>query len=180
MAQMTTRQRRQIVAWCLAHNKDVTATCAQFGVSQATLYRWLAQYAAHPDKPLRAKSRKPHHTRLPSWTPAEILAFCGLLCQHPSWGRGRLTIALRAQHGMRHSEASVGRMLKLLRHHCPVCHSKDGRHDRLMHAFSQDLAALGFPPTLPGKLRRLLTPDREKAAVLREAEALLRGKLEED
>jgi len=179
MAQMTTRQRRRIIPWYLAHGKHVPATAAQFGVSPATVYRWLAQYAAHPDQPLRAKSRKPHHTRLPAWTPAEVLALCGLLCHHPQWGRGRLTVALRARHGSTHSASSVGRMLQLLRRRCPVCLEHDGRYNPLTHALKQDLASLGLPPTLPGKLRRLLTPDREKAAVLRAAEAFLGEEVDE-
>src|SRR5262249_41529867 len=58
MPQMTTKQRRQLVRWYCADGTDVLGTCAQFGVSH--------QYAAHPHKPLRAKSRRAHYTRLPS------------------------------------------------------------------------------------------------------------------
>ena len=39
--QLTTRQRRQMIHWHVAHGANIPATCAQFGVSRATLYRWL-------------------------------------------------------------------------------------------------------------------------------------------
>ena len=39
MPQPTTQQRRQMIRWHFAHGEDVNATCAQFGVSRATLYR---------------------------------------------------------------------------------------------------------------------------------------------
>ena len=63
MPQPTTRQRRLWIAWHFAHGENVSATCAQFGIHRSTLYRWLARYANQPQKPLRARSRRPQTTR---------------------------------------------------------------------------------------------------------------------
>ena len=63
MPQLNARQRRQMLNWYIAHGENVAATCAQFGVSRATFYRWRARYAANPRKPLRAQSRRPHTSR---------------------------------------------------------------------------------------------------------------------
>jgi len=177
MPQMNTRQRRQVVQWCMAHGKDIAATGARFGVSRATLYRWLAHQAAYPGEPIRAQSRRPHTTRGPAWSREDFAMLCHLTMAHPTWGRGRLTAALAAQTGILRSPATVGRMLAWMRARCPICSARDGRHDPGVHALDETLVQAGVskplrpPPRDPEKRARR----RDQAAILREAQALIRA-----
>ena len=160
MPQPTTRQRRQWIDWYFAHGEDGSATCAHWGIHRSTLSRWLTRYAAQPTKPLRAQSRRPHTTRQSTWSSEELLCVCALLDTHPTWGRGRVTVALRARTGTRRSEATVGRLLAHVRERCPVCDGRDGRHNPAMRAFRSDLAQVGGPaPTMP-RARRARDPRR--------------------
>ena len=176
MRQMNARQRRQMLHWHVAHGARIAATCAQFGVSRATLYRWLARHAAAPQKPLRAQSRRPQTTRGLTWTYEEVVMLCDLMMAQPTWGRGRLTTALASLTEIARSPATVGRMLVWIRRQCPICHGREGRHDPGAHALIQDIAHAGI--RLPLRLPR---PDpeqrrlrRAKAAIMREAQAILR------
>jgi hypothetical protein len=177
MPQLNARQRRQMLDWYVAHGENLAATCAQFGVSRATFYRWRARYAANPTKPLRAQSRRPHTRRGPAWSRAEVMKLCDLTIAHPTWGRGRLTAALTAQTAPPRSPATVGRMLAWIRARCPICRGRGGRHNVLVHALDKDLGQLGVvQPLLP------LPPDpekkalrREQAAIVREARAIIHG-----
>ena len=177
MAQMHTRQRRQVVKWCVAHDKNIAATCARFGISRATLYRWLAHQAASPGEPLCAQSRRPHTTRGPAWSRAAFAKLCDLTMAHPPWGRGRLRAALVEQTGISRSPATVGRMLAEMRAQCPLCGERDGYHRLALHVQDKELVQAGVSLPL-----RPLPPDpektalrREKAAIMREAQALVRG-----
>ena len=84
MPQPTTRQRRQWIDWYFAHGEDVSATCAHWGIHRSTLSRWLTRYRAQPTKPLRARSRRPHTTRRPTWSPEDLMCVCTLLGTHPT------------------------------------------------------------------------------------------------
>jgi len=177
MAQMNARQRRQAVKWCMAHGKDIAATCARFGVSRATLYRWLAHQAAYPGEPIRAQSRRPHTTRGPAWSREEFAILCDLTMAHPTWGRGRLTAALADQTRTPCSPATVGRMLARMRAQCPICGEREGRHAPGLHTLDKDLVQAGIAkplvPPPPDPEKRALR--REQAAIVRAARALVRG-----
>jgi hypothetical protein len=176
MPQPTPRQRRQWMAWYFAHAQDITATCQQFGMSRSTLYRWLARSAAQPQKPLRARARRPQIPRRPTWSLDELRLVCGLLGQYPTWGRRRVADALFALTGTLWSEATVGRMLARMQPRCPICQGLAGRHDVLAYALASDLPQLGVPgPTLP-RTHSATAPDPEVAALIREATALARRK----
>ena len=174
--QLTARQRRHMVEWHRAHGASIPATCAQFGVSRATLYRWLAHHAADPQKPLRSQSRRPHTRRGSAWARAEVAKLCALMIDHPTWGRGRLTVALAAQTTTSRSPATVGRMLARIRVRCPICGGREGYHERGAHALDQDLTQGGVSmplrPAPPDPEKTALR--REKAAAVREVQRLLR------
>ena len=178
MPQRTARQRRQIVQRHVAHGASLAATCAQCGVSRATLARWLARYTADPKRPLRARSRRPQTPRRPAWSPEELMRLCELTVAQPRWGRGRLTVALAAQMQVARSPATVGRMLAQIRAQCPLCLEKEGYHYRFLHTALQELRRLGLtlPPRPPRATLGVERDElrREQAAILAEAQALLR------
>ena len=128
MPQPTSQQRRRCIRWYFAHSKDVPATCAQFGISRATLYRWLAQYAAAPEKPLRAQSRRPHRTRQPTWTLGDLCLLSDLVLDHPQATRRQLQRRFAALTGVHCSETTVGRMLRVIAQRCPRCARKHHQH----------------------------------------------------
>src|SRR5262249_54737586 len=138
MRQFTAQQRRHMLNWHVAHGASMPATCAQCGVSRATLYRWLARHAANPHKPLRAQSRRPHTTRGVAWAPEVVVRLCALTMAQPTWGRGRLTAALAAQTATPPLPATVGRMLAWIRTRCPMCGGRGGRHLPGGHEMVQD------------------------------------------
>jgi transposase len=167
---MNARKRRQMLQWYMAHGESIPATCAQFGVSRATLYRWLARAAAAPQKPLRAQSRRPHTTHGPAWSREEVVMLCELTMAHPTWGRGRLTTALAAQTARPRSPATVGRMLAKIRARCPLCQGREGRHEPSAHALMRTFADAGILMPL-----RLAARDPEKAALRRDKAAIVRA-----
>jgi len=183
MRQLNAKQRRQMMRWHFAHGESIAATCAQFGVSHATLYRWLARHAANPQKSLCGQSRRPHTTRAPAWSREEVVMLCDLTMAHPTWGRGRLTVALTAQTATPPSPATVGRMLAWIRTRCPICRGRGGRHDPGAHALVKDITHAGIlmplclPPPDPEKTARRQAKAalrRDQAAIIREAQALTR------
>jgi transposase len=174
MPQPTPRQRRQWMAWYFAHGRNVRATCAQFGIHRSTLYRWLARAAAQPQQPVRARSRRPQTTQRRTWSADELRLVCGLLGQYPTWGRRRLADALFAQTGTLWSEATVGRMRARMQPRCPVCQGHAGRHDEGGYALARDLDQLGVPGPAWPRTRTATAPDPEVAALVREAQRLLR------
>jgi hypothetical protein len=109
------------IRWHQRHGEDVAATCRHFGISRATLYRWLARSRQDPHAPLRRRSRRPKSPRAPGWTVRQLLAVAVLANTHPGWGRVRVwqALSLTDRHGL--SEATVGRLLRVLRTDCPFC-----------------------------------------------------------
>jgi len=154
MPQMTTRQRRQVVTWCLAHGKDVAATCARFGVSQATVYRWLARYAAHPAKPLRMKSRRPAQTRQPSWTHDTLCQLSDLVVFYPRATRRQWQHLLTNETGFQGSEGTLGKMWRVIARGCPVCGRKHHKHLLRKHIIASFDAGLRRHLETPTATRR--------------------------
>jgi transposase len=172
MVQPTPHQRRQWITWYFAHDQNISATCAQFGIHRSTLWRWLTRYANQPQKALRARSRRPHTIRQSTWSPKELLLICELLGQHPTWGRGQVRIALMARTGIQRSAATVGRMLTRIRPRCPVCKGRAGHHAATVYALVSYLSQLGVPGSAWRQGRTATDP--EVAALLQDITAWLR------
>ena len=71
-------------------------------VPRTTLYRWENQ--------LEPRSKRPHHLRKPTWTPALVEAVEHLRLDHPMWGRAKIGPLLRRE-GVVVSDATVGRII---------------------------------------------------------------------
>lgn len=134
---------RKWINWYFAHGEDVSATCERFGISRATFYRWLGKYRENPKKPLTRRSTKPKTRRPPGYTVGQLLAVALLHNRHPDWSRKRVCAVLSEWHQnedfledsmdflpfdlsfltsqLALSEATVGRMLNIIRRRCPFC-----------------------------------------------------------
>lgn len=91
----------------------IAKAAARFGVSRATLYRWLRAF--EPDRPIA--STRPHKRgpKGPRWGADTIDAVINIIKDHPNWwGRRRVAAAL-ADRGIVASERTVGNILNIAR-----------------------------------------------------------------
>jgi len=110
--------------------KDVSLVCRTYGISRATLYRWLRRYDPKDLNSLRNKSRRPKRLRKPMWTYDFILKVKELREQYPRWGKEKLCVLLQ-ERGIESSASTVGRIIGYLKRRGelvePVRRSKAGR-----------------------------------------------------
>jgi putative transposase len=95
-------------------SKDVRLVCQTFGISRATLYRWLKGFDPRDLSSLREESRRPRRVRKPLWSRELIKAVKELREQYPRWGKDKLVILVRDQ-GYEGSTSTVGRILRYLK-----------------------------------------------------------------
>ena len=151
MKQPSSRQRRQWIEFYLANGRKVSATCRHFGISRSTLYRWLSRYdSTRPQKPLMARSRRPHTKRRPSWSLHHLAVLADMMSEREDsqWGRRRWQAAL-AHRGWQVSEATVGRMIAAIKRWCPICKGRGGKHNIPVHIWGHDATSLLGPDFLP-------------------------------
>ena len=116
-----------------ANGRNASATARHFGIPRSTFTRWLGRYEPdHPVRSLKPESRRPHRTKQPTYSLAELAALSEIARRNPRWGAGRLQAAMAA-HGLLRSRATVGRMLAAINRRCPVCSLRGGRHSAMMH-----------------------------------------------
>ncbi len=181
--QPTAARRARVLRWHEEHPGPVAETCRRFGIDRSTFYRWRARYdPALGARSLKPRSRRPHRTRQPQWTERDLARVADLALRFPFYGKRRLHHVL-ADDGAELSEATVGRLLALVRARCPICGRRGGRHLEMAHAFRHDLG--WFDPskahlrpgtrTRPGRAPK---PDLDQLPardqVVRSAEKLLR------
>src|SRR4030042_4872394 len=94
--------------------KDTRLICDTFGMSRATLYRWLQRFNPSDLTSLREGSRRPRRVRRPVWSYELVMAVKEVREQYPRWGKDKLVVLLREQ-GYMTSASSVGRVLRYLK-----------------------------------------------------------------
>ena len=94
--------------------KDTRLICETFGMSRATLYRWLQRFDPHDLTSLREGSRRPRRVRRPVWSYELVMAVKEIREQYPRWGKDKLVVLLREQ-GYLTSASTVGRLLRYLK-----------------------------------------------------------------
>lgn len=101
------RRRDAVARWrrAMADGLRAPQAARAVGVPRSTLYRW--------EKEPEPRSRRPHQTRKPSWTPALAKAVEDLRADNPMWGKRKLVVLLRRE-GMAVSTSMVGRILRKL------------------------------------------------------------------
>lgn len=93
---------------------DVLLVCRTFGISRATLFRWLKSFDPNDISTLQDKSRRPRRLRTPLWSYKLIIVVRNLRNQYPRWGKEKLVILLKDK-GFATSSSTVGRILRYLR-----------------------------------------------------------------
>jgi putative transposase len=94
--------------------KDTRLICDTFGMSRATLYRWLQRFDPQDLTSLREESRRPRRVRRPVWSYELVMAVKQVREQYPRWGKDKLVVLLREQ-GYMTSASTVGRVLRYLK-----------------------------------------------------------------
>ncbi len=93
---------------------DVKLACQTFGISRATLYRWLKRFDSKDLASLKEESRRPRRVRRPLWSRELVGAVKELREEYPRWGKDKLVVLVRDQ-GHEVSTSTVGRILRKLR-----------------------------------------------------------------
>jgi transposase InsO family protein len=94
--------------------RDVKLVCQTFGISRATLYRWLRRFDPRDLISLREQSRRPRKVRKPLWSRELVRAVKELREEYPRWGKDKIVVLVRDQ-GHEASTSTVGRILKHLK-----------------------------------------------------------------
>lgn len=103
---------RAIRLW--RQTKDAKLVCETFGISRATLYRWIKRFDPRDLTSLKERSRRPRRLRRPTWSHELIMEVRALRRQYPRWGKEKLS-ALLVPLGRDVSISTVGRILKYLK-----------------------------------------------------------------
>jgi transposase InsO family protein len=94
--------------------RDAKLVCQTFGISRATLYRWLKRFDPKDLISLREQSRRPRRVRRPIWSRQLVRAVKELREEYPRWGKDKLVVLVRGQ-GHEASTSTVGRILRHLK-----------------------------------------------------------------
>jgi len=94
--------------------RDAKLACQTFGISRATLYRWLKRFDSKDLISLREQSRRPWRVRRPIWSRQLVRAVKELREEYPRWGKDKLVVLVRGQ-GHEASTSAVGRILRHLK-----------------------------------------------------------------
>ena len=90
---------------------DLSAACAERGISRATYYRWQQRYRDCGARGLTPRSRQPKRCRTARWSTQDERLVWQLRRAHPTYGKLRLWRVLVRDHGFTASASTVGRIL---------------------------------------------------------------------
>ena len=110
----TARLRLDWFDFYRGHSNNAALTCRHFAISRKTFYKWKRLYDFKYLGSLEDRSRRPQHTRQPTWSRELAQAVLELREEHPRWGKEKLVILLQSR-GFSVSSSMVGRILKSLK-----------------------------------------------------------------
>lgn len=89
-------------------------TCQEMtGICKATYYRYRANLK-NLDKGILPLSKKPKSLRKPEWGESEMQLVLRIRRENPTYGKTKISVILKRDHGSQFSESTVGRILKYL------------------------------------------------------------------
>jgi transposase InsO family protein len=112
LVQSIHRQRLRVLAAADASG-NVTATCAQFGVSRTLFYRWRQDLHQYGTDGVRPKTGQPRRGRPPTLAPELERRVLALAVAWPTWGPARLSAQLRRD-GVTVAPTTIWRLLRRL------------------------------------------------------------------
>ena len=86
---------------------------AATGVSQATYYRYKT-HLENLHKGILPPSKRPKRLRNPQWTEVDKHSVLHIRSQNPTYGKAKIAVILKRDHGGKLSESTVGRILNVL------------------------------------------------------------------
>lgn len=93
---------------------NVSLVCETFGISRATLYRWVKRFDPGDLTSIKHGSRRPRNVRKPQWSYELMMAVKRLRERYPRWGKDKLFVLLTEQ-GWQTSVSTVGRIVTYLK-----------------------------------------------------------------
>jgi putative transposase len=93
---------------------DMKLVCQSFGISRASLYRWLKRFDPKDLISLKEQSRRPRRVRRPLWSRDLVRVVKELREKYPRWGKDKLGVLIRGQ-GYEVSTSTAGRILRHLK-----------------------------------------------------------------
>ena len=151
---------------CVEHAQraGVPAAVVVFGVSRATVYRWLRRYEPQRLRSLEDRSRRPRTVRRATWTVAQVEAVLALRTRYPRMGKTKLAVLLAARAEAEGgplclSPSMVGRILASLRRRNVLRepHAVPVRRPRPARPHATRVPADQRHPPRPGQLVQLDT-----------------------
>lgn len=151
---------------CVEHARraGVAEAVVAFGVSRATVYRWLRRYDPRRLVSLEDRSRRPRTVRRSTWTAAQAEAVLALRARHPRMGKAKLAVLLAARPApeggpLRLSPSMIGRILTSLRRRTRLVEPRavPVRRPRPRRPYATRVPVEARRPTRPGQLVQLDT-----------------------
>ena len=88
----TARLRLDWFDFYRGHSNNAALTCRHFAISRKTFYKWKRLYDFKYLGSLEDRSRRPQHTRQPTWSRELAQAVLELREEHPRWGKEKLAL----------------------------------------------------------------------------------------
>ena len=105
------RYKVKVIDWHNAHGKNISLCARHFGISRATLHRWLLRLNQHGILGLNEQSRKPKKVRVPTIPSYALMRTVELKKQYPAWSKYKIKTLLQKE-GIALSASSIGRIFK--------------------------------------------------------------------
>lgn len=131
-----------------------TALCQEFsGISRSTYYRYKARLK-DLSKGLFPLTQRPKSLQKPQWGEAEKQLVLALRRENPTYGKAKITVILKRDHGCSLSESTVGRILKQLMTKGLILRSLSAPHKKKRRRFKGHAQPFryGTKPTRPGQM----------------------------
>lgn len=126
---------------------------ATLGMSRATYYRYQ-RLLCNLGKGLLPPTRRPKTFRKPAWGEAEKQLVLRLRRENPTYGKFKIAVLLKRDHGLMISESTVGRILKHLMHKGLITKSLSALRTKRKRSFKAHAKpwVYGMKATHPGEM----------------------------
>lgn len=109
------KYEKQVNHWKKLKSEGISdSTCQEVvGISRATYYRY-SKRLCELGKGILPPSKRPKSLRKPLWGESEMQVVLRLRRENPTYGKAKIAVILKRDHGISISESTVGRILKSL------------------------------------------------------------------